>query len=133
MKVGSLGGIIFTVSSDKILTFNNQKSSVSAKYGKHQRHGRDTLLEYIGNDAETLTLDITLAAQLGVDVEAEIEKIRAAQRRGEIMKLVIGKKVYGRNCWVIEKSTVTYKAYGKDGAPILAEVSLSLAEYLKWK
>lgn len=129
--VGSLGGIIFTVSSDKIMTMSNIKTSGTANYGKHQRVSGNTLLEYTGNDADTLSFDIKLAAQLGVDIEKELDKIAAAQRSGEVLKLVIGKKAYGRYRWVIEKYSATYTAFGKDGKPILADVSLTLGEYLK--
>lgn len=133
MVVGSLGGIVFTVSDSKIMTMNNVKVSGFASYGKHQRHGGDTLLEFVGNDAGSFTFDITLAAQLGVDVESEIEKIEEAKQNGTILKLVIGKKVYGRYRWVIQKYSVSYKAYDRAGNPILADVSITLAEYLKWK
>lgn len=131
MVIGSLGGIVFTVSSEKIMTINNIKVSGSANFGKHQRHGGNTLLEYVGNDADTLSFDIKLAAQLGVDVEQEIDKIADAQRSGEALKLVIGKKVYGRYRWVIEKWSASYSAFDKNGKPILANVSLTLNEYLK--
>lgn len=133
MVVGSLGGIVFTVSDDKIMTMSNIKVSGSASYGKHQRHSGSTLLEFTGNDADTLTFNMTLAAQLGVDVESEIAKIEAAKRSGSTLKLVIGKKVYGRYRWVIQKYSASYSAFDREGKPILADVSITLAEYLKWK
>lgn len=133
MAVGSLGGIVFTVSDSKIMTMNNIKVIGSASYGKHQRHSGGTLLEFTGNDADTLTFNMTLAAQLGVDVENEIAKIEAAKRSGTILKLVIGKKTYGRYRWVIQKYSVSYSAFDREGKPILADVSITLAEYLKWK
>lgn len=133
MVAGSLGGIVFTVSDDKIMTMSNVKVSGSASYGKHRRHSGSTLLEFTGNDADTLTFNMTLAAQLGVDVESEIAKIAQAQRTGEILKLVIGKKVYGQYRWVIQKYSASYSAFDREGKPILADVSITLAEYLKWK
>lgn len=133
MVVGGLGRLTFYVSSDKIETVTNFKSSLSAKFGKHQRHSGGTLVEYIGNDAETISFDIVLSASLGVDVEAELDKIREMQRNGEAGQLVIGKRRVGEYRWVIEKSSVTYKYYDKEGRVAHAEVSLSLLEYLKWK
>lgn len=131
MTVGSLGGIVFTVSDSQIMTIDNVKKSGSASYGKHQRHGGDTLLEFVGNDPSVFTFTMTLAAQLGVNVESEIAKIEKAKRKGTILKLVLGKKVYGAYRWVIQKYSASYSAYDRAGNPILAEVSVTLSEYLK--
>lgn len=131
MTIGSLGGIIFSVSSNKIETVNNLKQSGSASYGKHQRHCGDTLLEFVGRDADTILFDMTLAAQLGVDVEAELAKIVKAEQSGEALKLVIGKKALGRFKWVITKHTVNFKQLGRDNTLVMAEVSVQLSEYLR--
>lgn len=131
MTIGSLGGIIFSVSSNKIETVNNFKQSGSASYGKHRRHCGDTLLEFVGRNADTISFDMTLAAQLGVDVEAELDKIVKAEQSGEALKLVIGKKALGRYKWVITKHTVNFKQLGRDNAPVMAEVSVQLSEYLR--
>lgn len=131
MKIGSLGGIVFSVDPNKIQTVSNFKQSGSARYGKHQRHCGDTLLEFVGRDADTISFDMTLAAQLGVDVEAELAKIVNAEQSGEALKLVIGKKALGRFKWVITKHTVNFKQLGRDNALIMAEVSVQLSEYLR--
>ena len=131
MTIGSLGGIVFSVSSNKVETVNNFKQSGSASYGKHQRHSGNTLLEFVGSDVDTISFDMTLAAQLGVDVEAELAKIVKAEQTGEALKLVIGKKALGRFKWVITKHTVNFKQLGRDNALIRAEVSVQLSEYLR--
>lgn len=131
MKIGSLGGIVFSVDPNRIQTVNNFKQSGSASYGKHQRHCGDTLLEFVGRDVDTISFDMTLAAQLGVDVEAELAKIVSAERSGKALKLVIGKKVLGRYKWVITKHTVNFKQLDRSGTLVLAEVSVQLSEYLR--
>lgn len=131
MKIGSLGGIVFSVDPNRIQTVNNFKQSGSASYGKHQRHCGDTLLEFVGRDVDTISFDMTLAAQLGVDVEAELAKIVSAERSGEALKLVIGKKVLGRYKWVITKHTVNFKQLDRSGTLVLAEISVQLSEYLR--
>lgn len=131
MNIGSLGGIVFSVDPNRIQTVNNFKQSGSASYGKHQRHCGDTLLEFVGRDVDTISFDMTLAAQLGVDVEAELAKIAGAERSGVALKLVIGKKVLGRYKWVITKHTVNFKQLDRSGTLVLAEVSVQLSEYLR--
>lgn len=131
MTIGSLGGIVFEVSQSQILTINNVKQSGSASYGKLQRHGGDTLLEFVGNDAGTTTFSMTLATQLGVDVEDVIEEIESAKRKGKLLKFVLGKKVIGRYRWVIQKYSANYTAFDRAGKPIIADVQITLNEYLK--
>ncbi len=131
MTVGYLGDIVFTVAADKIETFNNASWGGSASYGTHQRHNGTTLLEFVGSDADTFSFDIKLYAELGVDVMTEIKKILAAERKGEILRLVIGKKSYGRYRWVIKKHTVKMQYYDRRGNLTAADVSLSLTEYIK--
>lgn len=131
MTVGYLGDIVFTVAADKIETFNNASWGGSASYGTHQRHNGTTLLEFVGSDADTFSFDIKLSAELGVDVMAEIKKILAAERKGEILRLVIGKKSYGRYRWVIKKHTVKMQYYDRRGNLTAVDVSLSLTEYIR--
>jgi len=129
MTVGSLGEIVFSVSSEKIETITNLKISGSANYGKHQLHGGDTVLEFTGRDADTISFEITLAERLGVNVEEELEKIENAERTGEALTFVLGKKIIGKYKWVITKHTVNIKQVNRELAPVLASVSLSLSEY----
>lgn len=131
MTVGSLGDIIFTVCGNKIETFNNANWSGSASYSTHQRHNGASLLEFVGSDADTFSLDIKLSALLGVNVENELNKIQTAEQNGKILKLVIGKKSYGRYRWVIKKHSVKMKYFGKNGELVYADVSLTLSEYIK--
>lgn len=131
MTIGSLGKIVFSVSLNKTETFTNLKQSGSAAFSEHQRHGGNSLIEFVGRNADTLTFDMILSSELGVDVQAEIDKISAAEQSGEILKLVIGKKIYGRYRWVIKSHSVNIKYFDKSSKPLLASVSVSLTEYLK--
>lgn len=129
MTVGSLGNIIFEVSSSKVKTLKSLKRSGSVSYGKHQRHCGSTLLEFTGKDADALTFNMTLSASLGIDVEAELKKIETAERTGKAMRFILGKSIVGSK-WVITKHTISYEYFDKEQKPMLAEVSLSLTEYL---
>lgn len=131
--VGSLGTIIFNVSEDKIETIFDIKKSSSASFGKHQRHTGNTLLEYVGDDADVITFNMTLSAQLGVNVEGELSKLDAMKRSGKAVKFFLGKKVIGRYRWVIEKYSVNMKYFGKGAVLEHADVSITIVEYNKWK
>lgn len=129
MTVGSLGDIIFEVSSSKVKTLKNLKQNGSVSYGKHKRHCGSTLLEFTGKDTGNFSFDITLSSSLGVDVAKEIEKIEAAEQSGKVMRLILGMSIYGKK-WVIAKHSVNYKYFDKAQNPLVADVSVSLTEYV---
>lgn len=130
MVVGNLGNIVFSVSPNRVETLFNVRQSGSAAYAEHKRHGGDTLLEFVGRNADSLSFDMILSEELGVDVWGEIEKIVSAEQSGEILRLVIGKKSYGRNKWVIIGHSVNMKRFDKRNRLVLAEASIELKEYL---
>ena len=129
MTVGSLGNIIFEVSSSKVETLKNLKQSGSVSYGTHKRHCGSTLLEFTGKDAGNISFDITLSSSLGVDVAEEISKIEEAEQSGKTMRLILGMSIYGKK-WVITKHSVNYKHFDKEQNPLLAEVSVLLTAYV---
>lgn len=129
MTVGSLGDIIFEVSSSKVETLKNLKKSGSVSYGKHKRHCGSTLLEFTGKDPGNFSFDITLSSSLGVDVAKEIEKIEAAEQSGKAMRLILGMSIYGKKCVIVNHS-VNYKYFDKAQNPLVADVSVSLTEYV---
>ena len=131
MKVGSLGRVVFSVSSNKVETFSGLKISSSASFGSHKRHCGNEIIEFTGNDADSISFNMTISQILGVDVEEELEKLRQYKKTGKTLKFVIGKKVIGNYRWVITNISITPKQYGKKSEIITAEVSITLKEYNK--
>lgn len=126
-KIGSLGGIVFSVSTNQVKTFDGLKRSGSAKFASHNRHLKDTLLEFTGNDPDKITFTMALSAFLGVNPKNEISKLRAAQRAGRIMRLVIGRQNYGN--WVINSLSIDYDRIDNKGNILIANVNVSLTAY----
>lgn len=131
MTVGSLGDIVFSVSADKVETLSGLKYSESANFSEQKRHNTVSVLEYTGREPVEISFSIVLSYLLGVKVEEELEKIAAYTRDGELLKLVLGKTIYGSYRWVITKYSVTYRDFDKYGDVVNASVSLSLKEYCK--
>lgn len=129
MKIGSLGDIIFSVSSNTIKTLSRLKQSGGASFSEHKRHNAAPVLEYTGRELKEVSFQITLSEQLGVDVHEEIEKIIQYTESGKILNFVLGKKTFGGGKWVITKYTVAHKYFDKMGDVVLADVSLTLKEY----
>lgn len=125
--IGALGGVAFSVSTNLVKTFDEMKRSSTAKYASHNRHLKDTLLEFTGNDPDKITFSMTLSVFLGADPQAEISTLQAAQRSGRIMQLVIGRQSYGN--WIIQSLSIDYERWDNNGNALVAKVSVSLTAY----
>ena len=131
MKVGSLGDIVFEVRDDKIITPRNVKWTDTANFAEHSRHCSTTLVEYVGDKPDTITLLLKLSDYLGVKTMEQLKKLKAYKRSGKPLRLILGKKPYGRWKWVITKISVSMEYSDKRGNLTQADVQISLKEYIK--
>lgn len=131
MKVGSLGDIVFEVRDDKIITPRNVKWTDTANFAEHSRHCSTTLVEYVGDKPDTITLFLKLSDYLGVKTMEQLKKLKAYKRSGKTLRLILGKKPYGRWKWVITKISVSMEYSDKRGNLTQADVQISLKEYIK--
>ena len=129
-NVGTLGNITFSASSRQVNTFDNMTWNNSARYASHDRHLRSTLLEFVGTAAGTIPFTMYFSAFLGVNPDKEIAKVIIAMRTGQAMRLVIGRRAYGRHKWVVTKATAGLKRFDKEGNLIVASMNVTLEEYL---
>lgn len=130
--IGTLGDIVFSVSRGQVKTFDGMKWDSSVQYATHNRHLKDPLLEYTGTDLDTISFTMVFSAFLGVNPIAEITKLLNAERSGQIMRLVIGSKAYGKYKWVITKTSKDLERFDNKGNLIIAKVSVSLKAY-SWR
>ncbi len=129
MIVGSLGSIVFQVSSNTIETINSFQWSGAARYATHQRHGVSDLIEFTGIDAEKITFDIELSAYLGVSPQTELDKLKRLMKSGTAVPLVFGSRVFGQFRWCLSGMKVK-SHFDREGAIERATVSITLQEYL---
>ena len=84
-KLGSWGkDLVFSVSSDKVLTFKKLGREISSRWASHTPTFGKPKREFLGADLETITLDITLNAFLGVNITKTIKKLESALKIGRI-------------------------------------------------
>ena len=95
-KIGNWGKTIaFEVSSNKTLTFNNFKRTVSARWHTHNIVNGKPKSEFAGPDSSSVTLEAVLAAERGVRPRATLEKLEKACEGGTVDYLYIGGKKVG--------------------------------------
>jgi phage protein U len=127
--IGTLGDVVFSVSKSQVATFDGLKWNSSAQFSAHNRHLKDPLLEFTGNNADTITFSMYFSAFLGMNPIAELAKLLNAERSGRVSRLVIGSKAYGKNKWVIMSLSKDLERFDNKGNLLIAKVNISLQAY----
>jgi phage protein U len=129
--IGSLGDVVFEVSSELVKTFQDLQFQHSAKYAQHDIHGNVGLLEYTGRNPTTCGLKIRLDSALGIDPMKEIVLLYMMMRNGVAVSLILDGQPQGEGLWVIESFSEEWKVVGNTGKMIAAESSIQLKEYVE--
>lgn len=131
MAIGSLGDIVFEVSSEKIRTFRDLQIQRKANYTEHAIHGKKGLLEFTGFAAATGSLNIRLDAALGVNPQEEFEALLDVFNEHQAVPLILNGEPVGDGLWVIEGIDESFEIVNNKGEAIALEVPLKLKEYIE--
>ncbi len=131
MIIGTLGDIVFEVSSKTIMTINKFNRSKSTAFQTHGVHLRTGLIEFTGSEPESISISIKISRYLGADPLYVYSKIIDYQNNGTAVSLVIGNEIYGSYKWIVSKCKATYNYYDKVGNVTDVDASLTLTEYVK--
>ena len=128
--LGALGDIAFTVSSSKVVTFNNLKQNTKGRYTSHDVIGQKPILEYIGPDLEEITFTMQFAMQAGVEPRIEVAKVREKCQKAEPLYFVLNNQTVGENPWIIESVGESVNTVDNLGRIIVTEIEVTLKEYV---
>lgn len=95
-RVGSLGDLVFEVSTAKVLTFTDATKTVSARHQKHDIHLRSPILEFIGEDLIEFKLNVSFDKKFGVNPQSQVEQLEKYVKEGSILNLMIGNVYMGK-------------------------------------
>ena len=129
-QIGFWGSERFEVSDKKVFTPNNIQRSSSSRFESFSRIGAKPLTEYIAPGLATLSLTIQVNVMLGVNPRATLDHWIALAEAGNPDVLVIGNKVLGTDQWVLKTAADTWKQLDGQGNILVAEMNLSLEEYM---
>jgi phage protein U len=125
--VGSFGGITFEVSADRLYLISGASRKSEAKVEEHEVVGGKPRLEFMAPKLDAIDFEIFLHAGHGVDPMTEIEKLRAMARQGEVQRLILGGRNYGR--YLLVTVDEDWRRSLGDGRIIVASVKVSFKEY----
>lgn len=127
--IGAFGELVFEVSGERVLTFDDFKQDVKSRFARHELINQEPVLEWLGSDTQKITMTIALTASLGVNPAEEIEKVRQLCLDGMADYLIIGNEVVGGRLWVITEASFLSIATDKDGVPIVAKMDVTFESY----
>lgn len=129
--IGSLGEVVFEVSTERVRTFRDFQIQRSAKYSEHSIHGRKGLLEFTGLSAASMSFSIRLDAGLGVNPKEELNTLHDILNKHKAVPFILDGEPQGDGLWVLEGLDENHEIIDKHGTSIAVEVSLKLKEYIE--
>lgn len=130
--IGNFGKtIMFTVSSDKVLTFNNMVKTVTGRWETHDRIGKKPKTEFIGPGLDSVSMTVELNSMFGVKPLDTIKRIEKAIKKGTAEYLVLGNKKIGSKKYRITDVSETWNTVMRNGALINATLELKFEEYVQ--
>lgn len=130
MSVGYFGNIVFSVSRNKIHSFNNFKRTRTAEWKEHIRYGQKATSQFTSLGLETITFDIHLDKNLGIDPRKMIDKWGKLLENGHHDILVIGNEQIGNYEWKIESISESWNTLLNKGELITADLTITMSEYV---
>lgn len=128
--IGTLGNkIVFEVSDDAVMTFQNMSREISGRWTDHEVMGVKPKPEFLGPGNQTISLPITLSAAMGVRPRAMLQTIEAMVESGAAEYLVIGTRPVGKNPFRLTGSSETWDRVYSRGELAKATVTITLEEY----
>lgn len=130
IPIGSLGAIVFQVSSSKVITFKDMKRSTKARYASHDIIGSKPIIEFMGPDGEELSFAMHFSVAWGVNPQEETKKIRAICEKGEANYFVLCNSTIGENPWIVESVGESVETVDNNGRIISSAIEVTLKEYV---
>lgn len=130
-EIGNFGKHIkFSVSSSKVLTFEDFNETVSSRWTKHSIQNKLPRSEFLGPDLITFTIKVTLDANLGVKPWKIRNKIKDCVRKGSVEHFVIGGHMVSKNKFKITQAQNEYEEILRDGKIARIIMNLTFEEYV---
>ena len=128
-KMAKWGDITFSVSSEKVLSFQGMERSYSAKWEEHPIIGKRPKLEFMGPAMDEIKIEVILDAGLGVKPRATMKKFREAAKKGKVHFFYVGGKRVVKRKLYIASGTEHWKEIWNKGELVRASAEITFKEY----
>lgn len=126
-SLGSLGELPFVCSAKKVRTFSELNRELSVRWAKHDLIWRKPLLEYMGEDLNSVSLKMRFDVSLGIAPKDGLDRLKRMMANKLYKTLIIGGENLGR--YVIESISEERRYHAGDGLCLVAEATVNLTEW----
>lgn len=126
-SLGSLGELPFICSMEKMRTFSELSRELSVRWAKHDLIGQKPVLEFVGEDLNSVTLKMRFDVSLGIAPKDGLDRLKRMMENKLFKTLIIGGENLGR--YVIESISEERRYHAGDGLCLVAEATVSLTEW----
>ena len=102
-SIGSFAGLVFTVSSWRVLTPDNISGSTSSNWATHSVIGGKDKSEYVSPGLREYQFNITLSSRLGVNPRKVFDALMDLCEAGAVDYFIINNRPVSQNPFMLEK------------------------------
>ena len=128
-KMARWGSIVFSVNSNKALTFKDMERSYSAEWEEHKIVGKRPKMEFMGAGLDEIKVEVILDAELGIKPRATMKKFREAAKKGAVYYFYVGGRKVAVNKFCIVSGTEHWKEIWNKGELVKASAEITFKEY----
>lgn len=129
-SLGSFGKVVFRVSDRNILTPSSVSATIGARIKRHTRIADVDISEFETRNLKQISLPIKLVSEL-CNIKDTIKELTKICENGENYPLILAKEQIGENNFCLTNFTYNYSQTDGIGNPLVAELNLTLEEYIE--
>lgn len=127
--IGSMGDIVFTVSSRKTRTVSDFSRTGNPRIATHEILGEKPIVEFIGAGNEECSFAILLSRSLGVNPIEDLNRLRDMRDKGAVFNVFMGGRPLSQNQWMLKSLSESVNFFDKRGEIQSVQVSVTITEY----
>ena len=128
-SIGSFAGLVFTVSSWRVLTPDNISGSTSSNWATHSVIGGKVKSEYVSPGLREYQFNITLSSRLGVNPRKVFDALMDLCEAGAVDYFIINNRPVSQNPFMLEKVADEWGAVHRFWGLTSGKLTLTLKEY----
>lgn len=125
--IGSLGTIIFRVTSNNISTFNNLSETYSSKWETHETKRPEQ--EFINSELAKYSFTIPTNIRIGTSPAETFKLLNEYCSTGQVINFILNGKKFRGNTYILKGFKVTNNDINNRGQIISANYDIELEEY----
>lgn len=130
MPIASFANKVFEVSSDKVYSFNELQFGTNLETETQENPGAKPKTYIKGPGLNTLSIKITVSADLGLNPRAEIGSWKILKDTRTAYPFILGGKPFGSDLWLLKDVQAADTKIDNAGKILSATISLSFEEYV---